>query len=471
MRAIATAALAAGIFIADTFTVPDISIGTLYVVVVLIVARLCKPRDVALVGLGCVGLTLLSWVLSPPTMPTNEVVVNECISMASIVLVTALALRAQKTESTLRSQSSLLDLTHDSIFSRDMDGKILCWNRGAEELYGYTRAQALGADAHTLLQTTFITPVEQIMAQLLREGRWEGAHVKRKADGTPVVVTSRWLLNRDTRGEPVLILETNNDITERKRMEEALQQAQCDLARMNRVLVIGEMTASIAHEVKQPITAVLLNAYVGLRWLDTQPPALEEVRQALTRISTDGSRAGEVLNRIRELVKKVPPRIERWDLHAAISEVVGLTRPELLRNSVVLRNDLSHDASLVVGDRVQLQQVLINLIVNGIEAMTGVHDRPRELTIRTVRADQASAMIEVRDTGTGVDPRHLDRLFHSFYTTKAEGMGMGLSISRSIVEAHGGRLEVSPNEPHGAIFRFTVPTEEHAQTHPNLLQR
>jgi PAS domain S-box-containing protein len=471
MPAIATGALAAGIFIADTLTVPDISIGTLYVVVVLIAARLCKPRDIVLVGLGCVGLTFLSWMLTQPTIPTGEVVVNECLSMASIIVVTALALRARQKESTLRSQSGLLDLTHDSIFSRDMDGKILYWNHGAEELYGYTRAQALGADAHTLLQTTFSTPVGQIMTQLLREGRWEGELVKRKSDGTSVVVTSRWSLNRNARGEPVLILETNNDITERKRTEEALQQAQSDLARMNRVLVIGEMTASVAHEVRQPITAVLTNANAGLLWLDAQPPALDEVRQALTLILKDGSRAGEVVNRIRELVRKVPPRIDRWDLHAAIGEVVALTHPELLSKGVVLRNDLSHDTFLVVGDRVQLQQVLINLIVNGIEAMTGVHDRPRDLTIRTVRADKSFAMVEVRDTGTGIDPKHLAYLFHSFYTTKPEGMGMGLAISRSIVETHGGRIEVSPNEPHGATFRFTVPTGEHAQTHSNSLRR
>ncbi|WP_175108579.1 PAS domain S-box protein, partial [Pararobbsia alpina] len=248
-----------------------------YVVVVLIAARICKSRGVVLVGLSCIGLSVISWALAPPNHPTTETLINECISIASIGLVTALALHAQQTVSTLRNQASLLDLTHDPIFSRDMDGKILYWNRGAEELYGFKGAQALGAIAHTLLQTTFVTPVEQIMAKLLREGRWEGELVNRKVDGTPVVVTSRWSLQNDHAGQPALILESNNDISERKRMEDALQQAQSALARLNRVLVVGEMTASIAHEVNQPLAAVITNADAGLRWLDAHPPNLEEV--------------------------------------------------------------------------------------------------------------------------------------------------------------------------------------------------
>jgi two-component system sensor kinase FixL len=327
--AVATAALAAVIFIADIVTTLDIAIAiaTLYVVVVLLAARFCRPRGVVLVRLGCVGLTIVSSAIAPPIHQTAETFMNDCISVASIGLVTTMALHAQQTVSTLRNQANLLDLTHDPIFSRDMEGKILYWNRGAKELYGFKRAEALGAVAHTLLQTTFVTPIEQIMARLLREGRWEGELVNRKADGTPVVVTTRWSLQRDNAGQPALILETNNDISVRKRMEDALQQAQSDLARLNRVLVVGEMTASIAHEVNQPIAAVVTNAVAGLRWLDAKPPVLEEVRQALTRIESDGSRAGEVVSRVRELVKKVPPRIERWDLNEAVGEAMALTRP------------------------------------------------------------------------------------------------------------------------------------------------
>ncbi|CAB3769993.1 Adaptive-response sensory-kinase SasA [Paraburkholderia solisilvae] len=460
MLAIATAALAAVIFTIDTIVVLDIAVATLYVVVVLSAARFCKPRGLVLVGVGCVGLSIISWALVPPTHPTAETIINECISMASIGLVTALALHAQKAVSTLRNQASLLDLSHDPVFSRRMDGKILYWNRGAEVLYGFKRAEALGAVAHTLLQTTFVTPIEQIMSTLLREGHWEGELINRKADGTSVVVTTRWSLQRDNAGQPSLILETSNDVSERKRMEDALQQARSDLARLNRVLVAGEMTASIAHEVNQPIAAVVTNAHAGLRWLNAQPPTLEEVRQALTRIAEDGRRAGEVVSRVRALFRKVPPRIERWDLNESIGEAATLTRPELLRNGVVLRRDFSDGVLLVKGDRVQVQQVLINLIVNAVESMNEVHDRPRELTIRTAKVDSGIATIEARDTGAGFEPAHLDRLFQPFYTTKAEGIGLGLAISRSIVEAHGGRLEAAPNKPHGAIFRFTLPTEK-----------
>jgi len=458
--AIATAALAAVIFIVDTVTVLDIAIATLYVVVVLIAARFCKPRGVVLVGLGCMGLSIISWALAPPDHPTAETLINECISMASIGLVTTLALHAQQTVSTLRNQASLLDLTHDPIFSRDMDGKILYWNRGAEELYGFKGAEALGAVAHTLLQTTFVTPVEQIVAKLLREGRWEGELVNRKVDGTPVVVTSRWSLQSDNAGQPALILETNNDISQRKRMEDALQQAQSDLARLNRVLVVGEMTASIAHEVNQPLAAVITNANAGLRWLDAHPPVLEEVRQALTRIEKDGSRAGEVVSRVRGLVKKVPPRIERWDLNEAVGEVVALTRQELLRNGVVLRNALSSDVSLVMGDRVQLQQVLLNLIMNASDAMSTTSDRPKMVEIRGQITESGEALIIVEDNGTGLDPKIAEHIFEPFFTTKPTGMGMGLSICRSIIEAHGGRLWASPHSPHGTSFQFTVPTAE-----------
>ena len=359
----------------------------------------------------------------------------------------------------LRNQASLLELSPDPIFSHDMAGRILYWNRGAEDLYGFARAQALGKVVHTLLQTTFVTPYEQIMATLLREGRWEGELIKRRSDGASVVVTSRWALQRDRDGKPELVLETNTDITERKRLEDSLQQAQSDLARMNRVLVVGELTASIAHEINQPIAAVITNAQAALLWLDASPPVLQEVRQALTRISNDGSRAHEVLARVRDLVKKVPPRIERWDLNDAVRDVAELVRPDLMRAGVILRNQLADGLPLVKGDRIQLQQVLINLINNAIEAMNGVHNRSRELTICTAPIDQTTVRVEVRDTGAGLGSGQFERLFQPFYTTKADGTGMGLAISRSIIESHGGRLEAAPNEPHGAIFRFTLPTE------------
>ena len=250
------------------------------------------------------------------------------------------------------------------------------------------------------------------------------------------------------------------DISDRKRAEEALQQAETDLARLNRVMLLGEMTASIAHEVNQPITATVTNAHAGLRWLGAQPPDLEEARQALGRIVRDGSRAGEVIDHIRALVKKVPPRRDRSDINEAIREVIALTQTEVQQNRVRLQTRFTDDLPLVPADRVQLQQVIMNLIVNAVEAMSSVGDRSRELTIASGKDDANAVFVEVQDTGPGIDPADLDRLFQSFYTTKPDGIGMGLAISRSIVEAHGGRLSATPNEPGGAVFRFTLPVEE-----------
>jgi PAS domain S-box-containing protein len=250
------------------------------------------------------------------------------------------------------------------------------------------------------------------------------------------------------------------DITDRKRAEAALQQAQADLERLNRVMLLGEMTASIAHEVNQPIAATVTNAHAGLRWLSARPPDLEEARQALGRIVRDGSRAGEVIDRIRALVKKVPPRRDRLDINEAIREVIALTQTEVQQNRVRLQTWLAGDLPLVPADRVQLQQVIMNLIVNAVEAMSSVGDGSRELTIASGKDDANAVFVEVQDTGPGIDPADLDRLFQSFYTTKPDGIGMGLAISRSIIEAHGGRLSAASNQPHGALFCFTLPAEE-----------
>jgi signal transduction histidine kinase len=224
-------------------------------------------------------------------------------------------------------------------------------------------------------------------------------------------------------------------------------------------MLLGEMTASIAHEVNQPIAATVTNAHAGLRWLGARPPDLGEARQALDRIVRDGSRAGEVIDRIRALVKKVPPRRDYSDINEAIREVIALTQTEVQQNRIRLQTRLADALPLVPADRVQLQQVIMNLTANAIEAMSSVDDRSRELTITSGKGDANVVVVEVQDTGPGIDPADLDRLFQSFYTTKPDGIGMGLAISRSIVEAHGGGLSAAPNQPHGAVFRFTLPVE------------
>jgi C4-dicarboxylate-specific signal transduction histidine kinase len=244
-------------------------------------------------------------------------------------------------------------------------------------------------------------------------------------------------------------------VTERRRAEEEREA----LAHANRISTMGQLTASIAHEVNQPIAAVVTNAQAALRWLDMQPANTNEVRQSLGRIVKEGRRASDVLGRIRALVRKAPPRRDRWDIGEAVHEITGLARAELQRNSVRLETRLFEGLPRVLGDRIQLQQVMLNLIVNAVEAMSGVDNAPRELTIVSDRGDADDVFVEVQDTGPGLDPEALDRLFQPFYTTKSDGMGMGLAISRAIAEAHGGRLSAAPNKPRGAAFRLTLPVD------------
>jgi PAS domain S-box-containing protein len=248
-------------------------------------------------------------------------------------------------------------------------------------------------------------------------------------------------------------------ITERKRAEEAWREAQMELAHANRAATMGQLTASIAHEVNQPLAATVTNAQSALRWLGARPPNLDEVRQALARIVKDTNRAGDVVDRIRALIKKAPPRKDSLDINEAIREVIGLTRGEAVKNGVSVRTELADGLPIVQGDRVQLQQVVLNLIVNAIEAMSNVSEGPRDLLVSARKADAGGVLIAVRDSGPGLAPVTLERLFEAFYTTKPGGLGMGLSICRSIVEAHGGRLWVSANEPGGAIFQFRLPPE------------
>ncbi len=236
-------------------------------------------------------------------------------------------------------------------------------------------------------------------------------------------------------------------------------QEQVHLARINRVMLMGEMTASIAHEVNQPLTGILANAGAALRYLARDVPELEEVRRILGLIVRDGRRAGDVVIRVRALAKKAPPQKQPLDVNDIILEVIALTNRELQAKSVGLQTRLSGDLPLVAADRVQLQQVILNLIVNAIEAMSETGNDSRQLAVSSGPSDSNHLFVEVRDSGPGLDPANLDRVFQSFYTTKPEGMGMGLSISRSIIEAHSGRLWVTPNEPRGAVFRFTLPTQ------------
>ncbi|MDB4874324.1 MAG: multi-sensor signal transduction multi-kinase [Gemmatimonadetes bacterium] len=250
------------------------------------------------------------------------------------------------------------------------------------------------------------------------------------------------------------------DITERRRGEEALREAHAELTRVARLTTMGELAASIAHEINQPLAAIVSNGSAGLRWLNRPTPELDEAREALSRMVSDGKRAAEVIRGLRALAKQSEPQLTTLDMDDAIQEVLALIRGEAQRHGVVLRTDFAVGARPVMGDRVQLQQVLLNLIVNGIDAMRDVVDRPRELTLSSVLTQPDLVLVLVEDTGMGLDPNIAKRIFDPFFTTKPDGLGMGLSICRSIVHAHGGHLSVTPRVPHGAVFSFTVPVSE-----------
>jgi PAS domain S-box-containing protein len=371
----------------------------------------------------------------------------------------SIAVERRRAEEVLGEQASLLDLTHDSVFVRDMSDVVSYWNRGAEELYGWTAKEVLGkSTTHQMLRTVFPAPLAEIKAELLRTGRWEGDLLHTKRDGTQIVVASRWALQRDEHGRPVAILETNNDLTNRKQAEEALRRTQAELAHASRVSTLGELTASIAHEVNQPLAGLVSSGNACLRWLASEPPNIECARQSVDRIIRDANRASEVVGRVRGLAKKAPPEKVWLNINDTVLETLGLTRMEAAQNRASLRTQLSDTAPAVWADRVQVQQVILNLIINGIEAVGAVSDGKRDLFVSTAKHETDGVLVTVRDTGTGLDPGKLEHIFDAFYTTKREGMGMGLAVSRSIVEAHGGRLWATPNEPRGAVLQFVLPT-------------
>ena len=268
-------------------------------------------------------------------------------------------------------------------------------------------------------------------------------------------------------GEIVEVICTYIDVTERKRAQEEhekLRQLESDLAHMNRLGIIGEQAASVVHEITQPIATARNNARAAVNFLNRQPPELGEVREALDCIVADTDRAREIIDRIRDHIRKAPPRKARFDLNDAIDEVIVLGRSAITKNGISVQTRLAEGLFPVEGDRVQLQQVILNLVLNAVEAMSSVKAGPRDLLIGTEQIQGNGVLVTVRDSGPGIGPENLERVFEAFYTTKTTGVGMGLSICRSIVDTHGGRLWADANEPRGAVFRFTLPGAENELT-------
>jgi PAS domain S-box-containing protein len=281
-------------------------------------------------------------------------------------------------------------------------------------------------------------------------------HARPTPDGGKRYVSVSGLPVFDNAGRFMGYRGVGRHITERKRSAEIIREMQAELTHANRAAAMGQVAASIAHEVSQPIMAMLLNAEAALSWLDQQPPDVAAVRRTLESILTDANRAGEVINWIRALIKKTPAPKESIDINTAIEDVLTITRSELLKHGISLQTDLATGLPRVEGYRVQLQQVILNLILNAVEAMSGLDEGTRELRISTSADASNAIVVTVRDNGPGLDPALLNRLFQPFITTKPEGIGMGLAICDSIIRSHGGRLSAGANEPRGALFQFTL---------------
>ena len=486
----------------------------------------------------------------------------------------------KRAEDALRRQANLLEQVHEAILVCELPGTIIYWNRGAEQLYGFSREEAIGRLSHDLLRTEHAIPMDLFEATIERHGTWTGELTQTTRDGRKVVVDSRCVLVHEADGRR-LVLETNRDITERKRAEyltgqvfeslpdgvaiigrdyryqqvnpayeqqwggprmsaerivgmhvadvvgmevfeqtakpyldrcfdgeegsyagwfsnalgqryvagtcsplrphsepvesalvivrdltehmlasEALREAQAELAHVTRVTTLGEVTASFAHELNQPLAAILNNANACLGLLPSGRADLDEVRDALADIVTDADRASAIIERVRGLAKRSSPEQVPLQLVDVVADIVALAAAESVARRVAIRTDIPTDLPVVLGDRVQLQQVLLNLVVNGMDAMSTVDEPERKLEIRgrpDTQDGSPAARISVQDRGIGLHAGQADRLFEAFYTTKPHGMGMGLAISRSIIEAHGGRLWAESNRGPGATFSFRLP--------------
>jgi PAS domain S-box-containing protein len=367
--------------------------------------------------------------------------------------------RAEQSTSLL---AAIVESSHDAIVSKSLNGVITSWNKGAERMFGYAAEEAVGQNITMIIPPGRRDEEKTIIEQLMRGERVDHFEtVRMRKDGSLLDVSLTISPMKDASGRVVGASKLARDITDRKRAEEALRQAQTDLAHASRLTTMGELTASLAHEVKQPIAAAVTDANTCVRWIMRDEPDLKEAREAAWRIVKDAKRASEIINRVRLLFKKGTPQRELVDVNEVAREMLVLLGDEASRHSVSVRMELAEDLPHVIGDRVQLQQVLMNLIMNGVDAMHDV-DGPRELTIKSQPAQNNELLLSVSDTGVGLPRHQADEIFKPFFTTKTHGTGMGLRISRSIVESHGGRLWAADNPPRGASFCFTLPTKAEA---------
>jgi PAS domain S-box-containing protein len=558
-----------------------------YLLVIVLVSTLdsvISSLILSVVAVGCLNYFFIEPLFSFQINAAGDGFALAVFGITSLVI-TGLVRRVRDLGGAHRERAQLIDLTHDTIIVRDIGDVIIDWNRGAELLYGWTKAEAVGKRARALLRTDASVPLDEIMSTVLRTGQWAGELDRSKRDGTGVIVSSRWALRRDEHGMPTGTLETSNDVTEYRRAQELLrrsqavflaeaqklsltgsfgweastgdiswseessrifaydtaqkpsidlilqrvhpddvgevrrtierglsdrtdfdiehrlllpdgtikhlhliarvvlnepnrlqfagairdvtaakhaedrwQRAQSELAYVTRVSALGQMAASIAHEINQPLTAIVTSGYACLRWLDRDVPQPAEASAAVRRMIENGKRASDVVQGIRALARKSGPQRVELNLNDIVADIIPLVQREMLEHRVSPRLDLAPGLPRVLGDRVQLQQVIINFVINAVQSMATVTDRPRRLVIRSEQTDAGDVRLAVEDSGAGIAVDSESRLWDAFFSTKPDGMGMGLAISRSIIEAHGGRVWAGPSAGGpGATFWFALP--------------
>lgn len=364
----------------------------------------------------------------------------------------------EKIRESERQLRLLTEVIPQQIWSAAPEGPIDYCNQNLLEYVGRSMDDMLGGCLTDLAHPDDRDRTCMLWQAALAEGSPFASEWRlRRADGQYRWFFTRALPLRTVEGNIIRWYGTNTDIEDRKRAEQALLDTQTELARVARLTTMGELAASIAHEVNQPLTAVVTNANACLRWLGSDRPNLEEARAAVKRIVADGHRASDVIRRIRALLAKSAPQFVPQDVNDVVRQVLSFACDRLDANRVVLKTELGRGLPAVAGDRVQLQQLVLNLVMNAIEAMTDVDDQARTLQIRSDKDERDRIVVSVRDSGKGIASAEVDRLFEPFFTTKSDGMGLGLSISRSIVEAHGGQLWATANDGAGATFSFAIP--------------
>lgn len=457
------------IFLMDSLSTLDIAIAVLYVAVILISVDMFSRKGVLCIALGCCGLTVLAYVSSHGLKCSDDSCGRCFISLSAIVVTAYLALKHSTAKSNLEEQLLLLNrseaflagaqsLSLTGSFGFLMPCTEMYWSTEAKRIFEFDDVQKPTVDEMVKLihaddQARVRTAIHQVgTAHALLELEFR------------VVMTDGRLKTLRMLASP--FAETHNtcefmgalmDVTAARTAEEALQRSQSELAHITRVTTLGELAASIAHEVNQPLAAVITNAESGLRWLNRNEPDVVEVRNAIERIIAQANRASEVVKRVRAISRKAVPEHGKVDVSELVKETTQLVEREIKRNKITLRCYMDERAPLINGDRVQLQQVIINLIINAMQAMSHHVGGPREVLVLVKRSETHDLEVTVRDNGPGILEKNIPNLFEPFFTTKAKGVGMGLAICRSIIEAHGGRIWASSEPGNGASFNFSLP--------------